>query len=100
MRPSDLSMPAPTSFPLEAALSLQHAHRILKAMRDTHGSAWNPVTQSLICWIIDTQYISLMQVLGQLLDSVSGWIMIAPAFLTWNPVCLNNYALRRADNAS
>ena len=55
MQPDDLSLPYPPDFPLEAALSLQHADRILNAMKDTHGSTWAPVVQNLIFWVMDSQ---------------------------------------------
>lgn len=58
MKPSDLSLPVPSNFPSEIALSLQHADRILCAMRDTHGSTWAPVMQSLTLWVTDPQNVS------------------------------------------
>lgn len=52
LRPSDLAMPDPPSFAMEAALSAQHVRRIVKAMQEnaSDGSirGW---MESCICWL-------------------------------------------------
>lgn len=61
MLPSNLSMPTPPSFPLEAALSLQHAARILSLYKDMFGSTWAPATQLTLCWLTQPSFIKVMR---------------------------------------
>ena len=71
MQPSDLSLPSPPDFRLEMALSLQHTRRILQAMKDTHGSSWNPRLLGLVCWAVEPEEVTLARRLPYVDRSVS-----------------------------
>lgn len=49
--PASLSIPQPVSFAMEAALSLQHEHRIVKAVQEGTGGGFQPTIDSCICWL-------------------------------------------------
>ncbi|KLO15862.1 hypothetical protein SCHPADRAFT_920076 [Schizopora paradoxa] len=61
MQPSDLSMPTPSSFPLEAALSFQHASRITSLLKDMFGSTWAFATQLTLCWLASPSFVNVMR---------------------------------------
>lgn len=61
MIPSTLQLPSPPSFPREAALSFQHASRILKALQDMYGATWSTKIQGLICWLVSQTDVSVAQ---------------------------------------
>lgn len=49
--PATLALPQPPSFALEAALSSQHARRIVKAMQEGTGGGFSGRMDSCICWL-------------------------------------------------
>ncbi|KAL5488031.1 hypothetical protein ACEPAI_6139 [Sanghuangporus weigelae] len=69
MRPSDLALPFPSDFALEAALAFQHVHRILAALKETYGASWAHKIQSLICWLVDISFLSRARRISKALDS-------------------------------
>ncbi|TBU32860.1 hypothetical protein BD311DRAFT_713874 [Dichomitus squalens] len=48
--PSSLSLPSPQSLAFEAALSFQHVHRVVEALKNNSGGGWSGHMQSIIYW--------------------------------------------------
>ena len=71
MQPSNLALPSPPNFALETALAFQHVHRVLTALKETHGATWKPSFQSLIFWLVDVANLPRAQKIGEVLESVS-----------------------------
>jgi diphthine-ammonia ligase len=51
--PSSLSLPSPSSLPLELALSSQHVGRITSVLRNSTGGRWKGHAQAVIYWLAD-----------------------------------------------
>ncbi|KAK9894873.1 adenine nucleotide alpha hydrolases-like protein [Cystobasidium minutum MCA 4210] len=49
--PPSLTLPQPDSLALEAALSSQHARRIVKAVQEGTGGGFTSAIESCICWL-------------------------------------------------
>jgi diphthine-ammonia ligase len=50
--PSTLSLPTPSSFPVEASLSLKHVRSIVLALREGTGGGWDSgFVEGCICWV-------------------------------------------------
>lgn len=65
-------MPDPANFSLEAALSFQHAHRIISAVEDMYGSnSWRTKVQCMLCWLIGETHVSTLQKINEIFSQVS-----------------------------
>lgn len=51
LAPATLTLPQPESLALEAALSSQHARRIVKAVQEGTGGGFSTSVESCICWL-------------------------------------------------
>ncbi|KAH9853564.1 hypothetical protein C2E23DRAFT_884729 [Lenzites betulinus] len=51
--PSSLALPSPRSLALEAALSFQHVHRVVDALKTNSGGGWAGHYQSIVYWLVD-----------------------------------------------
>ncbi len=49
--PNSLSLPSPQTLALEAALSFQHVHRVVDALKNNSGGGWSGHTQGIIYWL-------------------------------------------------
>ena len=49
--PSSLSLPSPQTLAVEAALSSQHVHRVVDALKNSSGGGWSGHTQGIIYWL-------------------------------------------------
>ncbi|PIL37068.1 hypothetical protein GSI_00760 [Ganoderma sinense ZZ0214-1] len=49
--PSHLSLPSPQNLAVEAALSFQHVHRVVDALKNNSGGGWSGHTQGIIYWL-------------------------------------------------
>ncbi|KAM5540426.1 hypothetical protein V8D89_005884 [Ganoderma adspersum] len=49
--PSSLSLPSPQILAVEAALSFQHVHRVVDALKTNSGGGWLGHTQGIIYWL-------------------------------------------------
>ncbi|KAK0206371.1 hypothetical protein DFS33DRAFT_1419360 [Desarmillaria ectypa] len=67
--PSSLSMPSPPSLALETVLSMQHADRIVTALKE--NSNWVGHSQASIFWLADASYLDLVAVAHELYEKVS-----------------------------
>ncbi|PAV20984.1 meiotically up-regulated 71 [Pyrrhoderma noxium] len=68
MIPSTLQLPTPPNFAREAALSFQHAHRIMKALTEMYGTNWKTLVQGLVCWLVNESDIPAIQNFDKALD--------------------------------
>ncbi|KAL1946894.1 hypothetical protein VTO73DRAFT_14998 [Trametes versicolor] len=49
--PSTLTLPAPQSLTLEAALAFQHVHRVVDALKNNSGGGWAGHYQGIVYWL-------------------------------------------------
>ena len=49
--PSSLSLPSPQCFAMEAALSFQHVHRVVDALKNNTGGGWPGHMQGIVYWL-------------------------------------------------
>ena len=52
--PSSLTLPAPQSLALEAALAFQHVHRVVDALKNNSGGGWTGHMQAIVYWLANT----------------------------------------------
>ncbi|KAI0723210.1 hypothetical protein C8Q76DRAFT_614876 [Earliella scabrosa] len=52
--PSSLTLPAPQSLALEAALAFQHVHRVVDALKNNSGGGWTGHMQAIVYWLAHT----------------------------------------------
>ena len=76
MIPSTLQLPTPPNFAREAALSFQHAHRIMKALMEMYGTNWKTLVQGLVCWLVNESDIPAIQNFDKALDLVGSHFSI------------------------
>ena len=71
MKPSNLDLPKPSDFALEVALSLQHAHRILRALQESRSASWKIAYQSVIIWLVELGNVPRLRRLRDAIEIVS-----------------------------
>ncbi|TFK92194.1 hypothetical protein K466DRAFT_540202 [Polyporus arcularius HHB13444] len=50
--PSSLALPSPQSLAFEAALSFQHVHRVVEALKNNSGGGWKGHMQGIVYWLV------------------------------------------------
>ncbi|KAG7449048.1 uncharacterized protein BT62DRAFT_944940 [Guyanagaster necrorhizus] len=68
--PPSLSMPSPSSLAVETVLSIQHADRIVAALKE--NSNWMGHCQATIFWLSNTSYLDLVAVAHELHEKYIG----------------------------
>ncbi|KAI9066739.1 hypothetical protein FKP32DRAFT_1645143 [Trametes sanguinea] len=51
--PSSLTLPSPQSLGFEAALSFQHVHRVVEALKNNSGGGWTGHYQGIVYWLVN-----------------------------------------------
>ncbi|RPD67264.1 hypothetical protein L227DRAFT_582593 [Lentinus tigrinus ALCF2SS1-6] len=50
--PSSLTLPSPQSLAFETALSFQHVHRVVEALKNNSGGGWKGHMQGIVYWLV------------------------------------------------
>ncbi|KAI0353573.1 hypothetical protein OH77DRAFT_1458188 [Trametes cingulata] len=59
--PSSLSLPSPQSLAMETALSFQHVHRVVKALKNNSGGGWAGHYQGIVYWLVNQDDVPLVR---------------------------------------
>ncbi|KAI0750773.1 hypothetical protein C8Q80DRAFT_1268091 [Daedaleopsis nitida] len=55
--PSSLALPSRQSLALEAALSFQHVHRVVEALKNNSGGGWAGHMQGIVYWLAHKEHV-------------------------------------------
>lgn len=78
--PAYLTLPEPASFALEAALSFQHARRIIKAVQEGTGGGFKGCMDSCICWVSGPP-LSFRPKMKAVRKAWAEWRSMSPAYM-------------------
>ncbi|KAI0324962.1 hypothetical protein GY45DRAFT_1330987 [Cubamyces sp. BRFM 1775] len=59
--PSNLTLPSPQSLAFETALSFQHVHRVVEALKSNSGGGWEGHYQGIVYWLAHADHIPLVR---------------------------------------
>ncbi|KAI0832334.1 hypothetical protein BC628DRAFT_1406822 [Trametes gibbosa] len=70
--PSNLTLPSPRSLALEAALSFQHVHRVVDALKNNSGGGWAGHCQSILYWLVSADDVPPVRAASMQLEGDAG----------------------------
>ena len=69
--PSSLTLPSPQSLAFETALSFQHVHRVVEALKNNSGGGWTGHMQGILYWLAHREDIDPVRAGSAQYDPVS-----------------------------
>lgn len=79
LEPPTLTLPSPSSLPLELTLSAQHADRVMQTVGGSFDGSWSGAIQGTIYWIADIENIPVVQSAETLYEPVPSYPVLVAA---------------------